>query len=86
MVTLAFAQMAYYVFLDTKVGGGSDGIYLYFRPQAEIFGWRPFDLDQGQAYYFFVLACLALAWGFLALLRRSPFGAARKAPPGGSSS
>ena len=32
MVTLAFAQMAYYVFHDTKVGGGSDGIYLYFRP------------------------------------------------------
>ncbi|CAB3842030.1 hypothetical protein LMG26846_01535 [Achromobacter insuavis] len=76
MVTLAFAQMAYYVFHDTKVGGGSDGIYLYFRPRAEIGGWLPFDLDQGNAYYFFVLACLALTWGFLALLRRSPFGAA----------
>ena len=29
MVTLAFAQMAYYVFHDTKLGGGSDGIYVY---------------------------------------------------------
>ena len=36
MVTLAFAQMAYYVFHDTKVGGGSDGIYLYFRPEIAI--------------------------------------------------
>ena len=32
MVTLAFAQMAYFVFHDTKVGGGSDGIYLYVKP------------------------------------------------------
>ena len=32
MVTLAFAQMAFFVFHDTKVGGGSDGIYLYVRP------------------------------------------------------
>ena len=28
MVTLAFAQMAYYVFHDTTLGGGTDGIYL----------------------------------------------------------
>lgn len=76
MVTLAFAQMAYYVFHDTKVGGGSDGIYLYFRPELALGGWTPFDLSNATTFYFFVLACLALTWGFLALLRRSPFGAA----------
>ena len=32
MVTLAFAQMAYFVFHDTKLGGGSDGIFLYAKP------------------------------------------------------
>ena len=32
MVTLAFAQMAYFVFHDTRLGGGSDGIYLYVKP------------------------------------------------------
>lgn len=74
MVTLAFAQMAYYVFHDTKIGGGSDGIYLYFRPELSIAGWMPFDLGNATAFYYFVLACLALSWGFLALLRRSPFG------------
>jgi branched-chain amino acid transport system permease protein len=68
--------MAYYVFHDTKVGGGSDGIYLYFRPELSIAGWMPFDLGNGTTFYYFVLACLALTWGFLALLRRSPFGAA----------
>ena len=76
MVTLAFAQMAYYVFHDTKVGGGSDGIYLYFRPELSLGGWTPFDLSNATTFYFFVLVCLALTWGFLALLRRSPFGAA----------
>ncbi|MBO1113419.1 branched-chain amino acid ABC transporter permease [Bordetella petrii] len=76
MVTLAFSQMAYYVFHDTDLGGGSDGIYLYFRPQLSLGGWLPFDLDQPGTYYLFVLACLALTWGFLAMLARSPFGAA----------
>src|SRR3546814_378858 len=33
MVTLAFAQMAYYVFHDGGFSGGSDGIYIYFRPE-----------------------------------------------------
>ena len=32
MVTLAFAQMAFFVFHDTALGGGSDGIYMYIRP------------------------------------------------------
>ena len=76
MVTLAFSQMAYYVFHDTDLGGGSDGIYLYFRPQLSLGGWQPFDLDQPGVYYLFVLACLAFTWGFLAMLARSPFGAA----------
>ena len=32
MVTLAFAQMAYYVVHDTPLGGGTDGIYLNDKP------------------------------------------------------
>jgi branched-chain amino acid transport system permease protein len=32
MVTLAFAQMAYYVVHDTPLGGGTDGIYLNTKP------------------------------------------------------
>jgi branched-chain amino acid transport system permease protein len=74
MITLAFAQMAYYVFHDTPIGGGSDGIYLYFRPDASIAGWRPFDLDQGHTFYYAVLACLAGTFGVLAVMLRSRFG------------
>jgi branched-chain amino acid transport system permease protein len=76
MITLAFAQMAYFVFHDTPFGGGSDGIYLYFRPDASIFGWRPFDLDAGHTFYYAVLACLVGTFGLLAVMLRSRFGRA----------
>lgn len=70
MVTLAFAQMAYYVVHDTPLGGGTDGIYLLQKP---VLGqWL--DLDQAGTLYGFTLACLAAVFGGLALLARSRFG------------
>ena len=72
MVTLAFAQMAYYVVHDTPFGGGTDGIYLLMKP---VLGTL-LDLDKPVALYGFTLACLALVFGFLALLSRSRFGRA----------
>ncbi len=76
MVTLAFAQMAYFVFHDTDLGRGSDGIYLYFRPDVSIGGTRLVDLDAGNTFYWFVLASLAFTFGLLALIVRSRFGRA----------
>jgi len=72
MVTLAFAQMAYYVAHDTPLGGGTDGIYLAVRPS--LGPWL--DLERPLVLYAFTLACLALCFLFLALLRRSRFGRA----------
>ena len=72
MVTLAFAQMAYYVVHDTPLGGGTDGIYLTAKP---VLG-GVLDLDKPLAMYGFTLACLAAVFGFLALLLRSRFGRA----------
>jgi branched-chain amino acid transport system permease protein len=74
MVTLAFAQMAYYVFHDTKVGGGSDGIYLYFRPEIAIGGVQLLDLGQPLVFYFFVFAALVLTFLLLAAAQASRFG------------
>lgn len=74
MVTLAFAQMAYYVFHDTKLGGGTDGIYLNFKPEVALLGTRLVDLGKPVVFYYFVLACLALVFLFLAVLLRSRFG------------
>ena len=45
MVTLAFAQMAYYVVHDTPLGGGTDGIYLAAKPVAAIGATVLLDLD-----------------------------------------
>ena len=72
MVTLAFAQMAYYVVHDTPLGGGTDGIYLNAKP---VLGpWL--DLGQPLAMYGFTWVCLLAVFGFLALLLRSRFGRA----------
>ena len=76
MITLAFAQMAYFVFHDTPVGGGTDGIYMYFKPEAVIGGVKLFDLDAGHALYFLVWALLLASFGGLAVLLRSRYGRA----------
>jgi branched-chain amino acid transport system permease protein len=76
MVTLAFAQMAYYVIHDTPLGGGTDGIYLYVKPVAAIGDTVLLDLDPALPMYYFVLGCLVTVFVFLALLLRSRFGRA----------
>jgi branched-chain amino acid transport system permease protein len=72
MVTLAFAQMAYYVVHDTPLGGGTDGIYLNAKP---VLG-TVLDLDRPLALYAFTLGCLAAVFAGLGLLLRSRFGRA----------
>jgi len=72
MVTLAFAQMAYYVVHDTPLGGGTDGIYLMMKP---VLG-SMLDLDKAATLYGFTLACLLAVFGGLGVLNRSRFGRA----------
>jgi branched-chain amino acid transport system permease protein len=72
MVTLAFAQMAYYVVHDTPLGGGTDGIYLMMKP---VLG-SVLDLDKALTLYSFTLACLLAVFGGLAVINRSRFGRA----------
>jgi branched-chain amino acid transport system permease protein len=76
MVTLAFAQMAYYVVHDTPLGGGTDGIYLYVKPVLDLGGATVLDLDKPMVLYYFVFGSLAAVFVFLALLLRSRFGRA----------
>lgn len=71
MVTMAFAQMVFYLFFDNKALGGSDGIYINFKPDA-----RLFDLENKQVFYYFTLACLIAVYAFLRRLLWSPFGRA----------
>lgn len=71
MVTMAFAQMVFFVFFDNKVLGGSDGIYVNFKPAAHLF-----DLEDKHTFYYFTLACLLGAYLFLRRLLHSPMGRA----------
>ncbi|MFM7506963.1 MAG: branched-chain amino acid ABC transporter permease, partial [Rubrivivax sp.] len=72
MVTLAFAQMAYFIVHETPLGGGTDGIYLQLKPGIGTL----LELDNPLVMYGFTLACLIVVFVFLAVLMRSRFGRA----------
>jgi branched-chain amino acid transport system permease protein len=74
MVTLAFAQMLFFVFYDTKIAGGNDGIYIDVRPVARIGDWQPFNLDDYRHVYWVALALLVLVYALLRAVLRSAFG------------
>jgi len=76
MVTLAFAQMFYFVFHDTALGRGSDGMSMNFKPVAAIAGKALVDFANATHTYYFVLVLLVLVFAFLRLLLRSAFGRA----------
>jgi branched-chain amino acid transport system permease protein len=71
MVTMAFAQMVFFLFFDNKALGGSDGLYVNFKPAAGLF-----DLEDKRVFYYFTLAVMVLVYLFLRRLLFSPFGRA----------
>src|SRR5689334_17259570 len=74
MVTLAFAQMTYFVFHDTKLAGGSDGLYLNVKPVLTLDGDTLVDLRNPRIFYYATLALLVLVYGLLAAIGRSRYG------------
>lgn len=71
MVTMAFAQMIFYLFFDNKLLGGSDGLYINFKPDAH---W--FDLESKPVFYYVTLILMIGVYLFLRRLLWSPFGRA----------
>src|SRR5947207_10455133 len=65
MVTLAFGEMLFFFFHDTKIAGGSDGAFINLKPEIALAGRQLLDLDKPITFYFVVLACLL---GVIALL------------------
>jgi branched-chain amino acid transport system permease protein len=76
MVTMAFAQMVFFLFFDNKSLGGSDGIYVNFKPHASIAGWDGIDLENKATFFYLTLAVLVGVYLFLRRLLFSPFGRA----------
>jgi len=76
MVTLAFAQMAYYAVHDTAFFGGSDGRLIFSKPELRIGDMVFADLSGEVAYFYLVLAFLVAAYLLARILVASPFGQA----------
>ncbi len=76
MVTMAFAQMVFYLFFDNRALGGSDGLYIYFKPTMALGSTTLFDLDDKVTLYYVTLAFLLIVYVFLRRLLWSPFGRA----------
>jgi branched-chain amino acid transport system permease protein len=75
MVTLAMAQMVYFVFLQAPFTGGEDG--LQGVPRGMLFGIIPLDNDL--ALYFVVLAVFVAVFLFVIRIVHSPYGQVLKA-------
>jgi len=77
MVTLAFAQVFYFLVHDVPaIGGSTDGMNLYQRPTAHIGDWVVFDLEHELTMYYFILAALFVSLLLIAIVLQSPFGRA----------
>ena len=79
MVTLAFGEMLFFLFHDTKIAGGSDGTFVYYKPEAMIGGFRLLDLEKAATFYWVVLAIMVASIALLHAIVRSPFGPASPA-------
>jgi branched-chain amino acid transport system permease protein len=75
MVTLALAQMVYFVALEAKFTGGEDGIQAV--PRGTLFGLV--DLNDPFAMYYFVLAIFLIGFAIIQRSIHSPFGQVLKA-------
>jgi branched-chain amino acid transport system permease protein len=75
MITLAMAQMVYFVFLQAPFTGGEDG--LQGVPRGKLFGLLPLDNDK--VMYFVVLAVFVAVFAFILRVVHSPYGQVLKA-------
>ncbi|HCX15433.1 MAG TPA: branched-chain amino acid ABC transporter permease, partial [Afipia sp.] len=74
MVTLAFGEMLFFLFHDSKFAGGSDGAFIYNKPSIMLGNLTLLDLEKPLTYYFVVLAVLVAVIALLTMIVRSPFG------------
>jgi branched-chain amino acid transport system permease protein len=75
MITLAMAQMVYFVFLQAPFTGGEDG--LQGVPRGKLFGLLP--LADDRVMYFVVLAIFVAVFVFVIRVVHSPYGQVLKA-------
>ena len=75
MITLALAQMFYFICLQAPASGGEDGFQSI--PRGELFGF--INLQSDLNLYYFVLATTLIGFLFITRIISSPFGQVLKA-------
>jgi branched-chain amino acid transport system permease protein len=75
MITLAFAQVIYFIALQAPFTGGEDGLQQV--PRGQLFGL--FDLNNEVIRYFFILALFLIGFAMIYRTVHSPFGQALRA-------
>jgi len=75
MITLALAQMFYFICLQAPASGGEDGFQSI--PRGELFGL--INLQNDLNLYYFVLAVVVAGFAFIKRVISSPFGQVLKA-------
>jgi branched-chain amino acid transport system permease protein len=75
MITLAFAQVIYFIALQAPFTGGEDGLQQV--PRGQLFGM--FDLNNEVIRYFFILALFLVGFAIIYRTVHSPFGQALRA-------
>ncbi|GAA0585984.1 branched-chain amino acid ABC transporter permease [Halomonas salifodinae] len=75
MVTLALAQLMFFVFVQSPFTGGEDG--LHGVPRGELFGL--ISLNSNLAMYYFVFAVFLIGFAIIQRAVHSPFGQVLKA-------
>lgn len=74
MTTLAFGQMLFYAVRQSSTAGGTDGLFIMFRPSVEVGNTVIIDLDNPITFFYTTVAFLILVFGFLRWLSLSYFG------------
>ncbi|NTF52846.1 branched-chain amino acid ABC transporter permease [Agrobacterium rhizogenes] len=74
MVTLAFGEMLFFLFHDTSIGGGSDGIFLYVKPVLAAGSIVLLDLESPIVFYLVALSTCVACWCLITHLLATPFG------------
>jgi branched-chain amino acid transport system permease protein len=74
MVTLAFGEMMFSLFHDTRFAGGSDGAYINVKPEFVLGALSLLDLERRVSFYYLCLGLLVAAYLGLLALARGPFG------------
>ncbi|MGH7155653.1 MAG: branched-chain amino acid ABC transporter permease [Acetobacteraceae bacterium] len=75
MLTIAFGEICYYIAYSwNSFTGGFDGLRGFQRQPIAIGPWLINIRDNGDVFYYFILAIFAVCVALMGLLLRSPFG------------